>query len=422
MNTNEFIDKSKQLYGDKYDYSKTKYISSNEKVIIICPIHGEFKITPNSHLSGRGCRFCGIQQRAIAQSKGTEEWIKQAKEKHGDKYDYTKTEYINNKTKVCIICPIHGEFWVNPYKHISRGDGCPECSKKTKLTTDIFIKRSNEAHNNFYDYSKTDYINYSTKVIITCPIHGDFTITPNKHLLGQGCPKCRYIKSANGRRRTLEEVIEKANKTHNNLYDYSLITEYKNDRTKYPIICKEHGVFYQTMNNHICFKEGCPVCGKIKCNEKRRYTQEQWIEKAKDVHGGKYDYSKVKYQGSDNKVTIICPIHGEFEQSPTNHLFGQGCPICRQSKLEIEIENLLIENNVEYETQKTFDWLKHKRNLYLDFYLPKYNVSIECQGKQHFNVDSFKGETYEIIIERDKTKKELCDKDIQYLNYYNIVI
>lgn len=349
----------------------------------------------------------------------TIEFIKKAKEVHGDKYDYSKVEYINNKTKICIICPIHGDFLVNPYKHIKRGDGCPQCSKKARLTTDIFIKRSNDIHKNFYDYSKTNYINYDTKVIITCPIHGEFNISPNKHLLGQGCPKCRYIKSANGRRRTLENVIEKSNEIHKNIYDYSLITEYKNDRVKYPIICKKHGIFYQTMNNHICFKEGCPICGRLKSDLNRKYSQEEWIEKAKNIHMNKYNYSKVNYKGSNEKVTIICPIHGEFEQLPTNHIYGQGCPICKQSKLEFEIENLLVLNNIEFEKQKTFNWLKNKRNLYLDFYLPKYNIAIECQGKQHFNVNSFKGETYDIIIKRDKIKKDLCEKNNVKLLYYS---
>lgn len=419
MNTYEFIEKSKRLHGNKYDYSKVNYISSNEKVIIICPIHGEFEITPNSHLNGRGCRICGIQQRSATQSKSTEEWIKQAKEKHGDKYDYSKVEYINNKTKVCVICPIHGEFWINPYKHISRGDGCSECSKKKKLTTEIFIERANKTHNNFYVYSKVEYINTWTKVTIICPIHGEFKMTPNKHMNGQGCPICRYIKSANGRRRPIEEVIEKANKTHNYQYDYSLITEYKNDRIKYPIICKEHGVFYQTMNNHICFAEGCPICGRIRSDNMRKYSQEEWIEKAKEAHNNRYDYSKVIYKGSDTKVTIICPIHGEFEQLPTNHLYGHGCPNCKQSKLETEIEDFLIENNILFEKQKKFEWLKHKRNLYLDFYLPQYNVAIECQGKQHFNIDSFKGETYEIITERDEKKKTLCEQNNVKLLYYS---
>ncbi|MBR6517568.1 MAG: DUF723 domain-containing protein [Bacilli bacterium] len=419
MNTIEFINKAKLIHGEKYDYSKVEYNHSQEKVTIICPIHGEFNITPNAHLNGQGCRLCGIDKRSRSQSIKTEEFIKKAIEKHGDKYDYSLVDYINNKTNVIVICPIHGEFLVNPYKHINRGDGCPKCNKREKLTTETFINRSNELHNNFYDYSKVNYINYETKVTVICPIHGEFEISPNKHLRGQGCPKCRYIKSANGRRRTLEEVIEKANNVHNNIYDYSLITEYKNDRIKYPIICKEHGVFYQTMNNHICFKEGCPICGKLKSEESRKYTQEEWIEKANRVHLSKYNYSKVNYQGSNHKVVIICPIHGEFEQLPTNHLYGHGCPICKQSKLEFEIENFLIENNIEFEKQKTFDWLRNKRNLYLDFYIPKYNVAIECQGKQHFNAESFKGETYDIIIERDNKKKKLCDRNNIKLLYFS---
>lgn len=349
----------------------------------------------------------------------TEEFIERAKLKHGEKYDYSKVEYINSKTKVCIICPIHGEFHVLPIKHITRGDGCIKCSGKEKYTTEKFILKSKEIHNNTYYYDKTMYINNKTKLIVTCPIHGDFEITPNKHLNGQGCPKCRYIKSASSKRRSLSEVIKLANNVHNNKYDYSLIKEYKNDRIKYQIICPIHGIFEQTMNNHIIFKNGCPKCAIINNSENRKYNVNEWIHKANAKHNNRYDYSKVEYVDSKTKVCIICPTHGEFYQTPSNHLYGQGCPICRQSKLENLVENLLIENNIEYQKQKKFEWLKNKRNLALDFYLPKYNIAIECQGKQHFNENNFGNETNEVIIYRDKKKHELCVKNGVKLLYFS---
>ena len=356
----------------------------------------------------------------------TSEFITKAKEIHGDKYDYSKVEYINCDTKVCIIChekdefgEEHGEFWVTPYKHLKRSYGCSKCSGRYKYGVDTFIKRANLIHNFEYDYSKVEYKGTDTKVCVICKYHGEFMIKPSKHLSGQGCPKCRYIKSANGRRRTIDEVINKAISIHGDRYDYSMISEYKNDRTKYPIICNEHGVFYQTFNNHICFKQGCPICAKIKNIECRKYTTEEFITKAIEIHGDKYDYSKGEYNGTEEKICITCKKHGDFFQIPSNHLYGQGCPICRQSKLEHEIEVLLKEKNIIFEQQKTFEWLKYKRNMFLDFYLPDYNIAIECQGRQHFDVESFKGESYENIKERDSKKLELCNENGVKLLYYS---
>lgn len=121
----------------------------------------------------------------------TEEFIKRAKEKHGDKYDYSKAEYINNRTKICIICPTHGEFWQTAGSHIL-GNGCSKCGGSEVLTNSQFISRANKVHDNFYDYKNTMYRNSSTKVIITCPIHGDFLQLPSHHLKGVGCKKCFY--------------------------------------------------------------------------------------------------------------------------------------------------------------------------------------------------------------------------------------
>ena len=119
----------------------------------------------------------------------TEEWIQKAKKVHGDKYDYSKVKYYNAHTKVCIICPIHGEFWQTPASHLM-GNACPKCGGKTKLNTDKFIHRAKEIHGDKYDYSKVEYINATTKVCIICPIHGEFWQTPAKHLSGKGCKKC----------------------------------------------------------------------------------------------------------------------------------------------------------------------------------------------------------------------------------------
>ena len=143
--------------------------------------------------NNRGCRYCSHRSYAYT----TKEFISKAKEVHGDKYDYSKVEYVNKLTPVCIICPTHGEFWKRP-EHFLRGQGCPKCSNKLfKLNKDIFIDRSNKIHNNKYNYSKVEYKTVEDKVCIICPMHGEFWQTPHSHMSGVGCPKCHEEHNVN---------------------------------------------------------------------------------------------------------------------------------------------------------------------------------------------------------------------------------
>ena len=129
----EFIKKARKVHGDKYDYSKVNYVKSKTKVCIICPIHGEFWQTPNNHLQGQDCPQCGEIKRKISLSDTKDIFISKAKQVHGDRYDYSKVEYKNNRTKVCIICPTHGEFLQKPNSHLN-GQGCRKCSTDNNKT------------------------------------------------------------------------------------------------------------------------------------------------------------------------------------------------------------------------------------------------------------------------------------------------
>ena len=317
----EFIRRAKEVHGDKYDYSKTKYVNTTTKVCIICPEHGEFWQTPSKHLIGRGCPKCGGSAQLT-----TEDFIRKAKEIHGNKYDYRKTEYVNANTKVCIICPKHGEFWMLPsnHTHKTRPQGCPKCKAESpnpkRLTTEDFIRRAKEVHGDKYDYSKVEYVDYRTKVCIICPIHGEFFQQPGNHLMGNGCPRCL------GKGLTQEEFINEARKVHGDKYDYSKV-EYKTKRDKICIICPKHGEFLQIAQSHLS-GHGCPKCAIEKAGETQRLSKEEFIKKAREIHGDRYDYSKVEYVNSQTKVCIICPKHGEFLQVPNAHLGGCGCPKC----------------------------------------------------------------------------------------------
>jgi len=195
MNSENFIVKAKKVHGDKYDYSKVAYERNDKKVCIICPKHGEFFIRPNDHLQGHGCKKCGIEERCKIYRKTTEQFINEAKQIHGDKYNYSKVEYVTNHTKVKIECPIHGEFMQQPINHL-QGQGCPICGRKNaanklKKKLDAFINDAKKVHGDKYDYSKVEYINNETKVCIICPEHGEFWQIPSAHLRGQGCPDCK---------------------------------------------------------------------------------------------------------------------------------------------------------------------------------------------------------------------------------------
>ena len=195
LNTDEIIQTFKKIHGDKYDYSKVQYVGSHTKVCIICPEHGEFWQRPNTHLNGCGCPECKKKSICCALTKTQGQFIDEAHQVHGNKYDYSKVEYKNTETKVCIICPEHGEFWQTPHKHLS-GQGCKKCGNKKKGnslrdTKEQFILKARQVHGNKYDYSKIKYVNAITKVCISCPKHGEFWQTPAQHLCGDGCKECR---------------------------------------------------------------------------------------------------------------------------------------------------------------------------------------------------------------------------------------
>lgn len=142
LTLDDFIKKSKAVHGEKYDYSNSFYKNNNEKITIICPKHGEFRIRPSDHMNGQGCPKCKGEKLSEKFSMGKDDFIKKSKNIHGEKYDYSNVVYKNNRTKVGIICKEHGIFYQTPDKHL-RGQGCPKCCKKNrKYTTEEFIEQA----------------------------------------------------------------------------------------------------------------------------------------------------------------------------------------------------------------------------------------------------------------------------------------
>ena len=195
------------------------------------------------------------------------------------------------------------------------------------ISKEQFLLKCLEVHGNRYNYDKVNYINNVTKIIITCKVHGDFYQTPKEHKKGSNCFKCSYLERANKTKKSLEQSIIESKLVHGDKYDYSLIKNIINSTTKANITCPLHGEFFQSFNNHIIQKQGCPRCsGNVK-------TYDDFIKKANRVHNCYYLYDIESFVNFNTKIKIICPIHGEFLQTPSNHIRKQGCIKCGYTKI-----------------------------------------------------------------------------------------
>lgn len=259
-------------------------------------------------------------------------YIAQARVIHGDLYEYLELYRRPDKYPYLKIkCKQHGLFEKRTSNHISRKQGCPSCTQKHKLTQEDFLAKAKVIHGEKYSYDKAIYTKGHAKLIITCGEHGDFEMSATNHLSGQNCPSCNKHAPL-----TTESLISKLVELRGNQYDYSKI-EHQHTNIPVTVICPEHGEFLATTHNLldprtiICCHR-CNPRGKVRCTK-------DFIEDASLIHQNIYDYSKVDYQASIEKVIISCSTHGDFLQRPNDHLSGDGCPLCgkgRCSKICIE--------------------------------------------------------------------------------------
>jgi very-short-patch-repair endonuclease len=284
-----------------------------------------------------------------------------------------------------------------------------------KLTLDEFIKRSAVVHENSYDYSESEYLSGSSKIKILCKTHGAFMQIAWNHINGAGCPECAGLI-----KKTTEKFIKESNKVHKYRYDYSK-TNYIRIRDKVEIKCLTHGTFFQEPFIHLK-GSGCP-----KCAHSFQSDTQSFIDKAREIHNDLYNYEKTKYIQSKEKVIITCKKHGDFFQSPNNHLKGTGCPRCRRSKGEILIQQYLDKNSIKYIEQHKIDGCKNKRRLSFDFFLPDFNVCIEFDGLQHFKSSDFFGGNKRLldVIRNDEIKNDFCKNaglELIRINDFNVYL
>ena len=263
VKTKNFIWKSLHVHGDKYIYHKSVYVKSKEKLLIECRVEGHepFPQRPNDHLNGHGCSDCSGTKKMTKET-----FIEKAIKIHGlGRYDYSEVEYVNVMTNVLIICHKHDSpyrFPQTPNCHLD-GEGCPLCAKTKKLTLEEFIEKANKKHGvGRYDYSKVNYVDNRSDVIIICHNHDEpyeFKQNANSHLQGSGCRLCAIEEGKLFLKMTKEKFIERAIKIHSNLYDYSKVI-YKGYDSKVQIICKKHNRLFKITPHRHLQGQGCPLC------------------------------------------------------------------------------------------------------------------------------------------------------------------
>lgn len=404
-NSKKFLDRARSIHGDTYEYDLSKYVKSNIKIPITCKLHGIFHQQPRNHLSGQGCRKCKTILKAKRQTLSSEEFLSKVEEIHNGRYLYDKTIYINMRSSIIITCKEHGDFEQLAKYHIG-GSGCPKCAvdQRVKLvskSTEDFIKEAENKHGNRFSYELSEYTHCEGKITITCSEHGDFVTTPTLHMgLNGGCVRCFKDMSRTGSLSNTEEFINKAKLIHGDLYNYSKV-EYVDSKTNVSILCNIHGIFKQTPSVHLN-GSGCNVCAV----GRRTRGNDEFIKLAKEVHGNRYIYKSTKYISSHEPVDIECRKHGIFSQEANSHLRGAGCPRCVESRGERMVGEVLEELGIEYFKEYVVDGYPYK----YDFYLPEYNLFIEYHGIQHYQMvpyfhrdrNDFNGQ-----LIRDKIKKEI---------------
>ena len=430
----DILKKCFDKYGDKYTLTiEDDNIDSESKVLCTCSIHNTSKYVNIRHFLGgdsSGCKECASEkQRKIKKQNYIEKFI----EMWGDGYTFDKLKYISWRDSGIITCKEHGDFEIKELRYAFDHIPCPKCYERylRDQRNNGYLTRLKELYGDRYIWLTTDFGDYYTDYVkFICPIHGEVKQTLSTLLNivdcdNFACPKCKKERSNDNLSYTLEEALDKA-KTLEwcKDYDFSSIKEWKGVKEYYTFRCKKHNEYFEQTFDQIFNAKynGCQSCKKERREENfvPFYTPLSFAERAKEVHGDFYGYDKVEYVKFNQKVCITCPIHGDFWQTPNNHLSGGGCPKCKKSVLETKVRVLLEENNIEYIHEKSVRDLTNEmigdKPQRVDFYLPKHNLCIECQGEQHFTPVPFGN------MSEDKAKKQF-EKNVIFDEFkYNALI
>lgn len=470
----QWVERAKAKYGDKYDYSESEYLNGMAPILIRCKKHNlVFRTIAGNFINKNAnyhCPVCYAEMKAEQAIKSAykhnekevrvakdiihgiksgiltadgrrkitihtkdkvqdrqQTFIDKVKAMYGDVYDFSKVKYEGREKHVTIICKKHGEFSIKPRtilrgNHGKRPHGCPICEgisrpTRPKMTSEVFLAKMKELYGDSLIFLLPDTFKDTGSVTAICYKHGEIRHQVSYWLSGRGCDYC------NGHKIYGPEFVELAKAVHGDKYDYSQTEEPSRKNSMLTIICPKHGPFKQMAWLHLsgC---GCPECVGYPNKKTKEQREKEFIQKARDLFGDKFDYSKVHYVNNDTNVTLICKEHHiEFETSPDTHLRGSGaCPMCTRSIGEAKIYGYLSRHKIEFFTQHKIEHnnpLCKRQYLVVDFYIPEYKVVIEYNGKQHyqhvefFHSDGFTLEDQKI---RDNTLLDiLTSKGIRLL-------
>lgn len=322
--------------------------------------------------------------------------------------------YINTS----IICFFNEKVCIFA-KKLQKNNNKVEMSRKREhITTNSLIERLKNVHGDKYLYDNVEYVDCKTKITLTCPKHGDFSMLPFSALRGQGCPKCK------GRGLSEGDIIERFRDIHGDKYDYSKVN-FNKMHEKVCIICPQHGEFWMTPSKHYSKKQGCPKCGRDNIKKCLLLHQEDVINKFNEVHGGRYNYSNVEYRSMRDKVDIICPKHGVFRQYPFDHINGHGCPKCGMiiSKNEDEIFEYICQFIGSDKVVRNERGILNGREI--DILIPSKNIGIEYNGLRWYSENFGRNKYYHLnkLDEcNNKGVKLIQIFEDEYINKKSIVL
>lgn len=295
------VSQVENLVGGLFCFEETIYINNKKPIKVRCIKHGEFTTTP-SNLVRKPLSCCPGCQKKFTK----DDFIRHAKAKHGDFYSYDRVVFKNTATDVIITCPRHGDFKQNPYSHYAKGTKCPKCALEDRsLDRDKFLTKSKSIHEDKYSYDKVGAVkNNLTKVIITCPKHGDFEQAVRSHLAGNGCGECSIDSTKLGK----ETFVREARKIHGDKYSYDKVI-YTRSKVSVTITCPKHGDFQLKPNLHLSSRQGCPRCNYSKGEEYICRLLESWaIEYVKEY---KLADSNFRFDFYLPKYNALIEYHGQ---------------------------------------------------------------------------------------------------------------
>jgi G:T-mismatch repair DNA endonuclease (very short patch repair protein) len=443
----KFIKQLKDKFGETFDYTKVVYNRRENNIILICNTHKcEFIIKARDVLTCKiACPDCVLANRKKL-AKPLEQFIEESNAKYDNKFKdgFTNTIYINSKTAITYECPLHGEVSMIPHHHLSEESktGCPRCSGLFKRTCDQFIADATEKHKGYYTYPRCNFVNLKSKIIITCPKHGDFTQNASCHLhAGHGCSDCGKETISQKLSWKVDEVIEEIRKKYEDSEipdDYSLATieRITGIAMLNSIRCINHDYVYnQRLSDHLN-RHRCPKCMLDKLSLTFRMPYSDLISKCKEIHKDTlFEYQEeepIDYKNGYSKIRVSCNKldskgnkHGDWYPSAHNHINGSGCPKCGQgysqkaidcldmlSKyLEIDIQHIFSDGG-EYRiegSQYAADGYNEQYNVIFEFHGCVYHGCIECYPERN-KLDIYGKKTIDELYNRTQIKKDYCLK------------